>query len=64
MGSHGGRNDASTSLERARNPIVRCKNTAPTGGPHATPIESKEGKSSGTTNSPPTMKTTTYHESK
>jgi hypothetical protein len=62
MGPHGGHNNASTSLERAKNPIARCKNTTSTGGPHATPTESKEGKKRGTSNSPPAMKMATYRE--
>jgi hypothetical protein len=62
MGPHGGHNNASSYLERAKNPIIRCKNTAPIGGPHTTPTESKEGKARGTTNSTPTTKTTAYRE--
>jgi hypothetical protein len=61
-GPHGRDNDASVSLKRVKTPIVRCKNTAPTGKPHATWTKSKEGKGRETTNSPPVTKTMAYHE--
>jgi hypothetical protein len=40
----GRHNYAKGSLKRAKNPILRCKNTTLIGEAHATPTESKEGK--------------------